>query len=572
MQQDSKDTSLISAFDHEVDWLVAGAGAAGMTGAVVAHQLGASVLVVEKEPLYGGTTAKSGGVAWIPGNHRQPRAGVSDSAEEGYDYLKGLIGDSVPDARIRAYAERAPEMLRFMMTHSHVEYTALPDYMDYYENVPGYKRGGRSMDPGTISLRSLGEEARTIRLGHYDGLLLPFNLTVQEGRKLAEMNLGSYLTGLRLLLRYLLDIPARLRRARDNRLTLGPALVAKLRRSLMDRDIPLWLDSPMQELIVEGGRVAGAVVARQGKSVKIRADKGVLLATGGFSQNAELRQAYQQAPVGSDWTASAPGATGDGIVMGRQLGAALGFMGSAWWSPTYSLPDGRVVALISGKSNPGSIMVNTRGKRFANEAQPYEDLVKEQYASHARGEQSIPCYLVFDASHRRRYPIGHIKPGKVADDSKIPRAYFDTGLLTVAPTLRELAEKLGMDAATLEDTVRNFNEHARRGEDPEFGRGASEHDRYYADRRVGPNPSLAPLETPPYYALLCHPGDLDTKGGLVCDEFARVLNEAGDIIPGLYAAGNTSAAVMGDTYPGAGATIGSAMTFAYIAAQHALGD
>ena len=559
-------------FEHEVDWLIAGAGAAGMTGAVVAHQLGGSALVVEKESLYGGTTAKSGGVAWIPGNHRQPEAGLEDTPEEGYTYLKGLIGNTVPDARVRAYAERASEMLRFMMNHSHVDYTALPEYMDYYEEVPGYKRGGRSMDPGTISLRRLGDAARTLRIGHYDDLLLPFNLTVQDGRKLAELNLRSYLTGLSLILRYLLDIPARLRRDRDNRLTLGTALVAKLRRSMLDRDIPLWLDAPMQDLIIENGRVIGAVVEREGRPRRIHARKGVLLATGGFSHNAALRREYQQAPVGSDWTAAAPGATGDGILMGRKVGAALDFMGSAWWSPTYTLPDGRVMALIAGKSNPGSIMVNQRGRRFTNEAQPYEDLVKAQYASHTRGDPSIPCYLIFDGVFRRRYAIGHIKPGRLADDGKIPVEYFETGLLTAAPTLGELASKLGMDAATLEGTVNSFNKHARLGQDPEFGRGASEHDRYYADRRVTPNPSLAPLETAPYYALRCHPGDLDTKGGLVCDEFARVLDATGEVIPGLYAAGNTSAAVMGDTYPGAGATIGSAMTFAYIAAQHAFGD
>ena len=559
-------------FDLEVDWLVAGAGAAGMTGAIVAQQLGASVLVVEKEPVYGGTTAKSGGVAWIPANHRQAEVGIKDSVEEGYDYLKGLIGDTVSDARIRAYAERAGEMLRFMAQHSHVDYSALPAYMDYYEEVPGYKQGGRSMDTGTFSLRRLGSEADKLRLGHYDGILLPFNVTVEEGRRLQEMNLGAYLLGFRLLLRYLLDIPSRLRRKRDNRVTLGPALVAQLRGSMLDRDIPLWLNSPIQKLLTSDGRVCGAIVERDGKAVCIGARRGVLLGTGGFAQNEDIRREYQHAATKARWSSSAPGSTGDAIKLGKDIGASLSFMDCAWWSPTYTIPDGRVLALIAGKSNPGSIMVSQLGKRFANEAQPYEDLVKAQYASNARGEQSIPCYLLFDAAHRRRYPIGHIKPGKVADDSSIPQDYFDTGLLTVAPTLAQLADKLGMDAETLEDTVTRFNEHARRGEDPEFGRGESEHDRYYADKRIGPNPSLAPLEEGPYYALLCHPGDLDTKGGLDCDENARVLHDSGLAIPGLYAAGNASAAAMGNTYPGAGATIGSAMTFAYLAAQHAFGE
>ncbi len=559
-----------AGFDQEVDWLVAGAGAAGMTAAITAGELGASVLVVEKEPVYGGTTAKSGGVAWIPGNHRLPEWGLEDSVAEGYAYLRGLIGGSVSEARLKAFAERAPEMLRFMMTHSHVDYSPLPSYMDYYETVPGYKSGGRSMDPGVISLRALGSEAAHIRYGHYDGLLLPFNITVPEGRELEKLNAGSYLLVLKLYLRYLLDLPARLKRQPDRRLTLGPALVAKLRRSLQDRDIPVWLNAPMRELIHRDGRVGGAVVEYEGRSLRIGARRGVLLATGGFSQNAEMRRQYQHPPTGSDWTAASPGATGDGISMGLELGARLDFMDCAWWSPSYTIPDGRVLALISGKSNPGSIMVNRLGRRFTNEAQPYEDVVKDQYASEARGEGAIPCYLVFDANYRRKYALGHIKPGSVANDSKIPPGYFESGLLTRADSLAELARKIAIDGAALEQTVKDFNEHARRGEDPEFDRGASLHDRYYADQRVRPNPSLAPLEQAPFYAFRCDPGDLDTKGGLDCDEYARVLDQQGRAIPGLYAAGNTSAAVMGDSYPGAGATIASAMTFGYIAAQHAI--
>jgi len=560
----------VNSPDAEVDWLVAGAGAAGMTGAVVAHQLGGSVLVVEKEPVYGGTTAKSGGVAWIPSNHRQAEVNIQDSVDESYSYLKALIGSSVNDARIRAYALRASEMLSFMMRHSHVDYSALPHYMDYYEHLPGYKSGGRSMDNAPFNLRKLGADAQTIRLGHYDGLM-PFNVTVEEGQRLQKMDAGAYLLAVRLMLRYLLDLPGRLRRQRDNRLTLGPALVARLRLSLQERNIPLWLDAPMEELLQDNGRVCGAVVRRQGKLQRIHASRGVLLATGGFSHNAEMRRQYQQSPIGSDWTAAAPGATGDAVTMGQRIGAALGFMDCAWWSPTYTIPDGRVLALIAGKSNPGSIMVNSTGMRFANEAQPYEDLIKAQYASNARGEGAIPCYLVFDATYRAKYAVGHIKPGKVEHDDKLAPANFSSGLLTRADSLEELADKLQIEREALVQTVTNFNHYARRGEDPEFGRGATLHDRYYADQSVGPNPSLGPLDTAPYYALRCDPGDLDTKGGLLCDDQARVLHTSGAVIEGLYAAGNASAAAMGNTYPGAGATIGSAMTFAYIAAQHAFG-
>ncbi|MEM0952979.1 MAG: FAD-binding protein, partial [Pseudomonadota bacterium] len=552
----------------EADWLVAGSGAAGMTGAVVAHELGGEVLLVEKEPMWGGTTCKSGGVAWIPGNHRQAAHGVSDSVDDGFQYLKGLIGDSVSEPRLRAYAERAPEMLEFMMARTHVDFTPLPSYMDYYEQVPGYKPGGRSMDPGTIHLSELGAEGYTIR-DDYAGPL-PFSVTVQEGRRIGELDFGGYLLAARLGLRYLLDVRARLKGKRDQRLALGQALVAKLRLSLKERDVPVWLGAPVRELIQENGRVVGAQIEREGRTVTVRARQGVLLATGGFSRNAALRQQYQHPAVGNAWSASAPGATGDGITMGRKLGAALGFMGSAWWSPTVVLPDDDArLALIAGKAYPGSIMVNRAGKRFTNEAAPYEDVVKDQLASETRGEGAVPAFLVFDATFRCKYPAGNIRPGKLEADTLLPKSFWESGLLTRADTTEELAQKTGIDAAQLNATLQRFNEHARRGEDPDFGRGATHHDRYYADPKVEPNPCLGPVETPPFYALRVEAGDLDTKGGLLADEHGRVLDESGHVIPGLYAAGNTSAAVMGDTYPGAGATIGSAMTFAYLAAQHA---
>ena len=278
---------------------------------------------------------------------------------------------------------------------------------------------------------------------------------------------------------------------------------------------------------------------------------------------------FLPAPAAAEWSASAPGSTGDAITMGRGIGAALEFMSSAWWSPTYRMPDGRALALIAGKAYPRSIIVNAAGRRFANEAQPYEDFVKAQFASEARGEGAIPCYLIFDAVYRRNYPVAHLRPGKLKGDSRLEKDLFASGLLTRAGSLAELAERLGIDPKGLEDTVQRFNAHAREGIDPDFKRGETEQDRFYADASVQPNPCLGPLDAPPFYALRAEAGNLDTKGGLKCDEHGRVLHESGAVIPGLYAAGNASAAAMGDTYPGAGATIASAMTFAYLAAQHA---
>ena len=557
-------------YDLEVDWLVAGSGAGGMTGGIVAHELGADVLMVEAASQYGGTTSFSGGVIWVPGNHLQHTVGIDDSIEEGYEYLRSLIGDSVKEERYRAYAERADEMLQFMMKHSEVSYRPIPNYMDYFEEHPGYKRGGRSMCPGAFRKSKLGDEAGRLRTGPYEGMGMPFSMTVLESRTLMAMSWKSYLLGVWMLLRYWLDIPARLRGRDDDRLAVGEGLIAKLRYSMMQRDIPLWLNSPVAELIQENGRVVGAVVEREGKRVAVAARKGVLMATGGFGKNNQMRQKYHFKPISSDWSAASPDSQGSGIEIGQAVGAAIDFMHSVWWTPSYSLPDGRTIALIAGKSQPGTLMVNKQGKRFTNEAQPYEELVKDQYASHQRGEGAIPCYLVFDRLARSKYAIGHIKPAKIEGDDAIPESYYESGLLAKADTLEELAQKLDIDADAFVDTVSRFNEHAARGEDPEFHRGESLHDKYYGDWRQKPNPSLATLETAPYYAMRLEPGDLDTKGGLLADEHGQVCNEANEPIPGLYATGNTSAAVMGDTYPGAGATIGSSMTFAYIAARHAV--
>lgn len=557
-------------FNQEVDWLVAGTGVGGLTGAVVAHELGAEVLVVESASVYGGTTAHSGGVAWIPGHHLQSSVGIEDSKEEGYQYLRSLIGDTVKEERLRAYADKADEMLQFMHKHSRVKYTPLPAYMDYYEQHQGSKHGGRSMCPGAFTLRQLGKEAAYLRRGPFQGLGMPFSMTVVESSSLMRMNLRSYLIGAKLMLRYWLDIPSRLKGTSDDRISCGEALIARLRKTLMDRDIPLWLDSPVVELIKQDNKVIGAVINKKGQTVSVKARKGVLLATGGFASNLEMREQYHPKPTSTEWTAASPDSNGDGIRLGQSVGAAVNFMSSAWWSPSYTMPNGQTISLIAGKAMPGSIMVNRIGKRFTNEAQPYEDVVKEQYLSEQRGEKAIPCYLIFDANYRSKYVIGHIKPTKLESDDHIPKDYFETGLLTKASSLLQLAEKLDIDAAQLVETVTQFNANAIKGIDPDFGRGETLHDRYYADAKVIPNPSLAPIDKGPFYAFKIEAGDLDTKGGIVCDEWARVCDNDGSVIEGLYGAGNTTAAVMGDTYPGAGATIGSAMTFAYIAAQYAI--
>jgi 3-oxosteroid 1-dehydrogenase len=289
----------------------------------------------------------------------------------------------------------------------------------------------------------------------------------------------------------------------------------------------------------------------------------VLLATGGFERSAELRSHYQRAPIGTEWTVGSPGNTGDGIAAGAGAGGVLDLMDDAWWGPSIPLPGGPVFCLAE-RSLPGSIFVNAAGERFMNEAAPYVDAVHAMYARHTDDNPHIPCWMIADQRYRNRYVFTGVPPRK-----PLPRRWYASGAVFRASSLAALAGQIGVSADGLAKTVEEFNEYARAGKDAEFGRGDSAYDRYYGDPKCKPNPNLAPLAEPPFYAIKIVPGDLGTKGGLRTDEHARVVRDDGSVIEGLYAAGNTSALVMGRSYAGPGATIGPAMTFGYLAALDA---
>jgi len=555
----------LKAEEIHTDFLAAGSGGGGMTAAIVAREAGLKALVLEKTALWGGTTSTSGGVLWIPNNHLSTDVGIPDSEEDGRHYLEKAAADADP-ARREAYLQRASEMLWYMEKHTRVAYKATAGYMDYYPKEPGAKPGGRSLDPLPCSSASLGKELNTMRKPDYG--LQRYAATADEVHQLMELGPQAWLLMARLALFYWLDIPYRLRGRQDRRLTLGRALAGRLRQSMLERDIPLWRNTKVQELLVKNGRVTGAMVKRDGHLLRILARRGVLLATGGFAHNGEMRRRYHRGLSDPAWSAAQPGDTGDGIRMGMAAGAAVEQMHTAWWTPTFVHPDGRAEALIIGKSMPGCIFVNRAGERFTNEAAPYEDVVRGQYAAHER-KDSIPCFLLFDARVRHEYAIGPIPPGKVMPDVTMRKNLRE--FLTRADTLEALAGKLGINKQGLRDTIRHFNEHAQRGNDPVHRRGESLHDRYYSDPKIKPNPTLAPIEKPPFYAFPIYPGDLGTKGGLRCDVRGRVLREDGSVIPGLYATGNCAAPALGSGYPGAGSTIGPAMTFGYIAARDAAG-
>jgi 3-oxosteroid 1-dehydrogenase len=352
----------------------------------------------------------------------------------------------------------------------------------------------------------------------------------------------------------------------DTRLTLGNALIGRLRLSMADRGVTLWLDTAAEHLAVEGGRVVGVEARKGGQTVRLRANKGVILAAGGFARNRAMREEYQRQPIADAWTVACPGDHGDAIRMGLELGARVDLMDDAWWMPTSVAPGAEMPNMsIVDRSLPGCIIVNRRGRRFTNEAAPYIDVVKNQYASHDSGAGAIPAYFIMDGRFRKKYPAGAIMP--MAGVGR----FVASGYLKVADTIEELAGKCGIDAGGLAAEVEKFNRYAASGQDLDFRKGDAAIDRFYADPSVRPNPCLAPLDTPPYCAFELWPGDLGTKGGLVTDDQARVLGRDGSPIAGLYATGNTSASVMGNSYAGAGATIGPSMVFGYVAARHAAG-
>lgn len=550
-------------WDHNFDLVVIGSGAAGMSAALRAHDLGSRVVIVEKSPRYGGSTAMSGGVVWVPNNPQMGPKGVPDSREKALSYLRGITDGEVEDGRITAYVDQSLRVLDYLHEHSHLRLDALEDYTDYYPERPGGQRGGRSMEPIPFDASGLGEEFNLLRKPHPQSQVLgKFGITAREAHGYLAANFGTKLRLLWALIRYGLRWPKRRKFGRDTLITAGNALIARLRRSLLDRDVPIWLECGANGLVIEEGRVLGVETDRG----RIEARHGVLLAAGGFERNPDMRKEHQPVPTDVEWNAGNHANLGAGIRMGQQAGGAVALMDEAWWTPVTKVPKSDWAwVLVVEKNLPGGLFVDQTGRRFTNEAAPYLDVVKGMHAG-----QVEQAWLVFDAEFRRLYPVGPVAPGYAQPDSRLSRRLKD-GFLKKAATLRELAELLKLPVQAFEDTITRFNENAAKGIDPDFHRGESYSDRYYGDPRIQPNPCLRPLTKGPFYAIPVFGGDLGTKGGLVTDASARVLREDGAPIPGLFAAGNCSSAVMGRSYPGAGGTIGPALTFGFIAAESAAG-
>ncbi|MEV6836981.1 FAD-dependent oxidoreductase [Streptomyces sp. NPDC051133] len=545
-------------WDHTYDVVVVGSGAAGMAAALTARLRGLSALVVEKTDVYGGTTALSGGAIWVPDNFHLDAAGLGDTPEKARAYLAATVGDRVPAARRDAYIEHGPRMVREFHDRTDVRFVHTPGYSDYFPEELGGCPQGRSIEPRIFDLKKLRPEQRAtmrraglptygLTITSYDFRYLNMVARTWAGKRtsarVGARAVRALLSGRRLL-------------------SLGEALIARMRHSLDALGGELWLSAPLTELVQDGGRCVGVRVTRDGRQLAVRATGGVVLAAGGFSHNQRLREKYLPSPTSAEWSSAPEGQTGDALELGLAAGAAVDLMDKVWGAPSVVPPGGKPFFLVAERGIPGMVIVNSAGERYANEAAPYHRFVDAMYAQDRPEATTVPSWLILDATSRARYLFTGLFPGQA-----FPKPWLESGFVRKAGSVEELAVRIGAQPKRLRATVDRFNGFARAGRDEDFHRGDSVYDRYYGDPTL-PNPNLAPLEKGPYYALPLHPGDIGTKGGLVTDATGRVLREDGTAIEGLYASGNVSASVMGETYPGPGATIGPAMTFSWLAVGH----
>lgn len=533
--------------DSETDILIIGAGAAGLTAVLAAHESGASVRLIEKQDRLGGTAAISGGVVWLPDHEQMAAQGIDDSSAEALAYFLSLDHGEMDEAVLGAFVTEAGPMLSFLTGIDAINLTMMPDYPDYYGDRPGAKTGGRALDNELFDFTSLGTwKDRVFAHGPSPRMML------------RETPLGGG-SGV-------VDPEELQRRNAGDLRGWGQALVGRLLKACLERDIEPALGCGGYRLCREDGRVTGAIVERGGEQETIKARNGVILATGGFEWNEALKHAFLRGPL--DAPASPPTNEGDGLKMAMTAGAGLGNMTSAWWVPTLAIPEAqwqsgevRNMPVLIERTLPHGIMVNRAGKRFCNEAANYSALAGAFHAFDPATYDypNLPAYLIFDSHYRERYPLSSFMPGSPLPD-----------WVAQAESLEELAEQIGVDSTNLPATVNRFNGMAEQFDDQDFGRGKTDYDRFYGDRsRDGAGATLGRLDKAPYYAVEIRMGALGTNGGAKTNAQAQIVDVDGAPIAGLFGAGNVISAPTGSVYAGAGGTLGPALTFGYIAGRAA---
>lgn len=537
-------------WDLETDVLVLGTGGAGLTAAIIAHDEGAKVTVIEKTNKFGGTTAVSGGIPWVPNNHHMAELGVSDSKEEAFRFMKILAQGRAEDDVIEAFVENAPLMIRHIEDHTALKMDPL-QMPDYKAEVSGGKMKGRSLGPPAFDSTELGEWRVKLRWG--TASILPMSYAEYEASNAINCPMA-------------LDYVVLGERLSKGIVGMGMSLIGHLLKACLDRGIEPLMETRGMELVEENGRVVGLRAEWEGKDFFIRAGKGVILATGGFEWADDLKAHFLPGPY--THPLSPPSCEGDGLRMAMAVGADLANMSEIWGVPASFVPGEEYDAkqlyriTMAERCLPHTIMVNRRGRRFVDEAHNYNDVAKvfRDFDPVPYDWRNVPAWSVFDQQYRDRYWVLM---------TSMPGDGIDPEWLLKADTLDELAEKAGIDAAGLKSTVERFNGFAREGIDADFDRGGTAYDRYCGDPRSKPNPCLGTIEKPPFYAVPVFLGTIGTKGGARTNSNGQVLDAFGQVIQGLYAAGNAMASVAGPAYGGGGFTIGLAMTWGFIAGRHA---
>lgn len=564
-----QDASISAEVRLEADVVVLGSGVGGLTTALTASLDGLRVVVLEHSDTIGGTSARSSGTVWVPGSHHLEAQGISGDSEDAARYLGSLVGERGDPSMWRAFLDHAPRMLRDLESRAGLGFRPYMTAPDYRQDHPGAAEGGRPLEPLPFDGRTLGADFARLaspipELMLFGGLMITRGEAAQLLR--ADRSPTAMMLGVRLVGRYLRD---RLHYARGTRLVLGNALVARLFKALLDRGVRVVTAAHAQGLIAVAGRVGGVEATINGKPVAIKATRAVVLAGGGFPASASWRATHLPEPV-AEYTPAAPGCDGSTIRLGLAAGAALGASGidNALWFPSSIArrADGSTAVyphIVLDRAKPGLIAVNSAGRRFVNEAVSYHEFVRAMYRAH-RETPAIPAWLICDRDFISRYGLGLVRP-------RTPslRKYLASGYLRAAPTLAALAASAGLPAEALQATVERHNGFARTGTDTDFGKGGNIYDRNNGDADVRPNPCLGPIAKPPFYAVAVLPTPLGTSLGLRADVRARACGANGAPIPGLYVCGNDMQSVFGGEYPGAGAQLSQAMTFAWIAARDA---
>ncbi|MGQ7859978.1 FAD-dependent oxidoreductase [Pseudomonas sp. 32A] len=562
-------TNTSQHWDEKVDLLVLGAGAAGMATALVATQQGLNVRLVEKSDQVGGTASTSAGTLWIPGNRQGIAAGYNDSVGAGRRYLRELVGDEYGWAAREAFLANGPDAVDYFNANTQVQLVSCGKHPDYLDR-PGSAVSGRALVPRPFDGRLLGEKFRRIRAPIpefliFGGMMVGKDDIPRLVRRFKSVS--DFVYSGKLFARFLLD---RIRYPRGTRITMGNALVARLYASLLDAKTTVEFDTSLKELVSEGGEIMGAVLERaDGTLTRIRATRGVVLATGGFAHNPALRKAFIPHTIARSVACKTN--EGEGIEAAMRLGAHVNVAEHSpggFWTPVSDTlrkdgSKGVFPHLSLDRAKPGLIAVNTRGERFVNEANSYHDFVSAMLESNG---EAIPAYLICTVAFIKSYGLGLIPPG--ASDRQVT-TFANQGYLRLADNLASLAAQIGVSAEALERTVNRYNLNAAKGIDPDFGKGSTELNRFNGDPSVRPNPCLAPLLAGPVCALAVWPAEIAGSTGLAANEHGQVLNAAGDILRGLYACGNDMESVMKGTYPGPGTTLGPALTFGYIIGRHA---